>query len=214
MIVNLLFYLHKNKIRYEEKNDGCWRALLARVCKWMESIVMIRYSKFWQTTHTINGDVTGVYARAQKTQTMSLQKFAEHISEHYSKYNLADITAVLISAVYCLREQLLEGKKVNLGMLGDFYPSLRSKPADSMKSFTDDNITKVKVNWIPGEKFEDLRNVAEFEYLMTLEERAEKIKEVAQKTSSGSTADKDTEPGEQTGGSGTGDDGGDSGDRN
>ncbi len=163
---------------------------------------MIRFSKFWHTTRTINGDVTGVYARAQKTQTMSLQKFAEHISEHNSKYNVADVTAVLISTVYCLREQLLEGKRINLGILGDFYPALVTRRAESIKDFTEDNIVKVKVNWIPGEKFEDLRSVAEFEYLMTIEEREEKIKEVAQKTSSGTTADKDTEPGEQTGGSG------------
>ncbi len=161
---------------------------------------MIRYSKFWLTTHTVNGDVTGVYARAQKTQTMSLQQFAEHISEHNSKYNVADVTAVLISAVYCLREQLLEGKKVNLGLLGDFYPALVTKRAESIPAFTEDNIVKVKVNWTPGEKFENLRSVATFEYLMTLDEREEKIKEVAQKTSSGSTADKDTEPGAQSGG--------------
>ncbi len=145
----------------------------------------IRYSKYWHTTHTSSGDVTGVYAHAQKTQSMSLQQFAEHISEHNSKYDVADITAVIISTVYCLREQLLEGKKVNLGILGDFYLSLKSKPADSMKSFTEDNITKVKVNWTPGEKFQNLRSGADFEYLMTIEEREEKIKEVAQKTGSG-----------------------------
>ncbi len=167
---------------------------------------MIRYSKFWHTTHTVNGDVVGVYARTQKTQTMSLQKFAEHISEHNSKYNVADVTAVLISTVYCLREQLLEGKKVNLGILGDFYPSLVTKPAESISAFTEDNIKKVKVNWTPGEKFTDLRSVAEFEYLMTIEEREEKIKEVALKTSGDSTADKDTEPGDETGGSGSGSD--------
>ncbi len=172
---------------------------------------MIRFSKFWLTTHTIKGDVTGVYGRAQKTQTMSLQQFAEHISEHNSKYNVADVTAVLISTVYCLREQLLEGKKVNLGILGDFYPALVTRRAESIKDFTEDNIVKVKVNWIPGEKFEDLRSVAEFEYLMTIEEREEKIKEVAQKTSSGTTADKDTEPGAETGGSGSDDGSGDEG---
>ena len=50
------------------------------------------------------------YANPQVSESVSLEKFARHISDHNSKYNRADVSAVLTQSVDCLREMLLEGK--------------------------------------------------------------------------------------------------------
>ena len=58
--------------------------------------------------------------------------------------------------VDCMREQLLEGKKIRLGDLGDFSIVLSSKGAEDADKFTVQNITDVKVLWEPGSEFKNL----------------------------------------------------------
>ena len=65
-------------------------------------------------------------------------------------------------AVDCMREMLLEGKKIRLGDLGDFSLLLTSKGAEDADKFTSQNITGVKVQWEPGQEFKNLRDDAEF----------------------------------------------------
>lgn len=48
------------------------------------------------------------YAKSQYTNILTLDKFAGHIASHGSKYNRADIYAVLMQTVDCMREMLLE----------------------------------------------------------------------------------------------------------
>ena len=67
------------------------------------------------------------FAVAQYTGVMNIDKFSRHISSHGSVYSRADIAAILYLTVDCMREQLLEGKKIRLGDLGDFSVSLSSK---------------------------------------------------------------------------------------
>ena len=64
--------------------------------------------------------------------------------------------------VDCMREQLLEGKKIRLGDLGDFSILLSSKGAEDADKFTAQNITDVKVQWEPGAEFKNLLADAEF----------------------------------------------------
>ena len=64
------------------------------------------------------------FAVAQYTGVMNIDKFSRHISSHGSVYSRADIAAILYLTVDCMREQLLEGKKIRLGDLGDFSVSL------------------------------------------------------------------------------------------
>ena len=59
------------------------------------------------------------FAVAQYTGVMNIDKFSRHISSHGSVYSRADIAAILYLTVDCMREQLLEGKKIRLGDLGD-----------------------------------------------------------------------------------------------
>ena len=53
-----------------------------------------------------------------------------------SRTNQADISAILYMTVDCMREQLLEGKKIRLGDLGDFSILLSSKGAEDADKFT------------------------------------------------------------------------------
>ena len=55
------------------------------------------------------------FAIAQYADVMTIEKFAKHIATHGCVYSRADISAILYMAVDCMREQLLEGKKIRLG---------------------------------------------------------------------------------------------------
>ena len=66
-------------------------------------------------------------------------------------------------AVDCLREMLLNGYKVELGDLGNFYVSLNSTGTATAKDFDpDDHIKAVNVNWERGIEFLNLKESAEF----------------------------------------------------
>ena len=102
------------------------------------------------------------FAIAQYADVMTIEKFAKHIATHGCVYSRADISAILYMAVDCMREQLLEGKKIRLGDLGDFSVSLQSKGAESADKFSAQNITGVNVNWECGSEFKNLITDAEF----------------------------------------------------
>ena len=74
---------------------------------------MINYSISLRANPSDQDAPKKAYANAQYSEIMTLDKFAEHISTHGSKYNRADIQAVLIQAVDCMREQLLAGQRIN-----------------------------------------------------------------------------------------------------
>ena len=103
------------------------------------------------------------YPNAQAAKVMQLDEFSTHIAKHGSPYHRSDINAVLTRSVDCLREMLLDGNKVALGDLGNFYVRLESKGAPSIAEFNASaHITGVKVYWEPGPLFCDLINEAEF----------------------------------------------------
>ena len=62
----------------------------------------------------------------------------------------------------CLVEMLLEGKKVQLAELGNFWISIGSESAEDLKKFTESNITAVNIVFTPGEDFQNLRSRATF----------------------------------------------------
>ena len=78
-------------------------------------------------------------------------------------YRRADIAAVLTMAVDCLREMLLNGTKVQLGDLGNFYVTFSSEGALTANEFNPDiHIKKVNVNWERGIDFLNLKEDATF----------------------------------------------------
>ena len=80
--------------------------------------------------------------------------------------------------VDCMREQLLEGKKIRLGDLGDFSIVLSSKGVEDADKFTAQNITDVKVQWEPGAEFKNLLADAEFNLVASRSAQAAVIKAI------------------------------------
>ena len=81
-------------------------------------------------------------------------------------------------AVDCMREMLLEGKKIRLGDLGDFSLLLGSKGAETVDKFTAQNITQVKVQWEPGKEFKNLIDDAEFNLVASRSAQAAVLKAI------------------------------------
>ena len=104
---------------------------------------MINYSTCMRGNPTDKDAAKKAYANAQYSQVMTLDKFCYHIASHGCVYSRADIQAILILAVDCLREQLLNGQQIQMGDLGVFSNSIRSLGAHSMAEFTVENITEV-----------------------------------------------------------------------
>ena len=122
---------------------------------------------------------TKAYAVAQYSDVMTIEKFAKHISEHGCVYSRADISAILYMAVDCMREQLLDGKKIRLGDLGDFSVSLVSKGADSADKFNSgSHITGINVVWECGPEFKNLIADAEFNLVASRAAQAAVLKAV------------------------------------
>ena len=115
--------------------------------------------------------------------------------------------------VDCLREQLLEGKKIRLGDLGDFSILLSSKGAEDADKFTAQNITDVKVLWEPGAEFKNLLADAEFNLVASRSAQAAVIKAIKEGKTNvdlNAPATPDNTPGGSTpGGSNTGQTGSD-----
>lgn len=103
------------------------------------------------------------YASAQCSKVMGMEEFAKHISTHGCVYSRADVRAILTLAVDCLREMLLNGNKVQLGDLGNFYISLNSEGTLTAAEFDPYiHVKSVNVNWERGADFENLKDETEF----------------------------------------------------
>ena len=138
------------------------------------------------------------YAIAQYTDVMTIEKFARHIATHGCVYSRADISAILYLAVDCMRELLLEGKKIRLGDLGDFSVSLTSKGAETADKFSAQNITGVNVNWECGSEFKNL--IADAEFNLVASRKAQEA--VLKAIKAGETTVDISTVGQQTGPSG------------
>ncbi len=106
-------------------------------------------------------DAPKAYAKAQVKEVMTFRKFVEHIADH-GGHKRGQVKGVLSDMCSCLVEQLLEGKKILLDDLGNFWISLTSEGAESCEAFTSKNITGVNILFTPGEDFENLLGRAEF----------------------------------------------------
>ena len=129
-------------------------------------------------TDLVKTEKQNAFAISQYTDVMTIEKFAKHITSHGSVYSRADISAILYMAVDCMREMLLEGKKIRLGDLGDFSLLLSSKGAETADKFTAQNITNVKVQWEPGQQFKNLLDDAEFNLVASRSAQSAVIKAI------------------------------------
>jgi len=110
-----------------------------------------------QITHT------KAYGVSQTNETVDLNAFAKHITDHGCVYSRGDVVGLLTIAVDCLREMMLAGKRVNLGALGAFWPELETEGARTTEEFSAANIKAVNVRWAPGKDFKNLRQEATFQ---------------------------------------------------
>lgn len=118
------------------------------------------------------------FAVAQYAEVMTIEKFARHIATHGCVYSRADISAILYLAVDCMREMLLNGRKVRLGDLGDFSVTLASKGAETADKFSAANITAVNVVWDCGQEFKNLVADAEFNLVASRSAQAALLKAI------------------------------------
>lgn len=126
----------------------------------------------------VKTEVQRAFALAQYSDVMTIEKFARHIAAHGCVYSRADICAILYLAVDCMREMLLDGRKIRLGDLGDFSVSLSSKGAESADKFTAQHITGVNVVWDCGQDFRNLLSDAEFNLVASRAAQAALLKAV------------------------------------
>ena len=105
-----------------------------------------------------------------------LEKFAKHIADHNGVYSRGTVKGVLADSCECLVEQLLNGKKVELGELGTFGISLSCEGAPSVKEFSAKNIKAVNILFAPGTDFENLINRAEFNLVASRSAQAATLK--------------------------------------
>lgn len=138
------------------------------------------------------------YATLQLNDVMNIEQLARHMSEHNSKYNRADICAVLMQCVDCMKEKFIDGNKICLGDLGTFTPSISCEGAESMEKFTADNIKSYNINFIPGPYLQNLKDSVQFEYVATRKAqqataKAQKAGETTVDLTGGGTEDPGTE---------------------
>ena len=63
-------------------------------------------------------EVKRVYASTQSNKTMDLDQFSEHISEHNSVFSPDVVSGVAKKIVSCMKELLLMGYRIQLGLAG------------------------------------------------------------------------------------------------
>lgn len=116
------------------------------------------------------------YAVAQMRESISFSNFVNHIAGHNGVFSRGTVQGVLSDACQCLVEHLMNGNKVQLGELGDFWISLSSTGADSPENFTATNIKTVNIVFTPGPDFENLREKVTFNLVSSRRAQAAVLK--------------------------------------
>lgn len=74
-----------------------------------------------------NGTKDKYYGRVTYNEMYDLPKLAAHMASHNTSFSRGQILAILTDIVKCIRELLIDSKKVRLDNLGIFHVSIRSK---------------------------------------------------------------------------------------
>ena len=136
---------------------------------------MINYSVYMLPNQMNKEEAPKAYAKAQVKEVMTFRQFVAHIAEH-GGHKRGQVKGVLSDTCSCLVEQLLEGKKILLDDLGNFWISLTSMGAENCEAFTSKNITGVKIIFTPGEDFENLLGRASFNLVASRTTQAASLK--------------------------------------
>ena len=128
---------------------------------------MINYSVFLMPNMLHDDGTTKAYATNQTDETLSLDAFVRHISNHNGVFSRGTVKAVICDMCDCLRELLLDGKAVQMGELGRFSITLKSTGARSKEQFTTDYIKGINVVFKPGADLTNLIADATFNPVAT-----------------------------------------------
>lgn len=137
---------------------------------------MIDYSVHMHPNPADESAAPKAYARAQMRESLTFKKFVEHVANHGSGYSKGAVQGIISDLCACIVEQLLNGNKVHLGDLGNFWITLSSNGADTMAEFTADNIREVNIIFTPGEEFGNLIGKAEFNLVASRAAQAATLK--------------------------------------
>ena len=107
------------------------------------------------TNHLSKDEGAKAYAAAQIREKLSTDKFVSHVASHNSVFSKGTIKGVLADVACCVREQLLNGNKVQLEGLGTFGFTISSQGAENVKDFTSANIKKINVIFTPDSEQEN-----------------------------------------------------------
>ena len=114
------------------------------------------------TNHLSKDEGAKAYAAAQVRDKLTTDKFVAHVARHNSVFSKGTIKGVLADVACCVREQLLNGNKVQLEGLGTFGFTISSEPAENLEKFSAANIKKVNVIFTPDSELENLIDDAVF----------------------------------------------------
>lgn len=105
------------------------------------------YYKTYQGGDEKLGNKGKWYARPVYVSTVDLEGLAEHMAAHNTPYSAGAIKGVLADMVSCIKELLLEGKKVKVTDLAIFRATFNTKGADTREKFTaKTNIRNLRLN--------------------------------------------------------------------
>lgn len=82
---------------------------------------MIDYSIYMQSNPMDETAAPKAYAKAQMREAVTFDGFVTHIAEHNGVFSRGTVKGVISDACVCIVEHLLDGKKVQLGELGNFF---------------------------------------------------------------------------------------------
>lgn len=134
---------------------------------------MIDYSISLRSNPMKPAEEPKAYATVQVKETVGIDALARHIAEHGSVYSRADIQSVLIQAVDCIKELILEGKAVDLGDMGRFTPDIEGTGAPSIQEFNAAiHIKGFSARWTKSEYLKNLGHLAKYNYVPTRAQQA------------------------------------------
>ncbi|MBQ7496209.1 MAG: hypothetical protein IJT75_10790 [Bacteroidaceae bacterium] len=117
---------------------------------------MIDYSLAMMANPMNENDPQRAYAFLQSRATLAIDEIADHMVQHGCQYDRGDIIAIIVKLVSCAKELMLDGYRIQLGDLGIFYLTCKSKGAQTMEDFTRANITSINVRFDASAQFADM----------------------------------------------------------
>ncbi len=102
---------------------------------------MIRYQKYQSKREGQTKNMW--YVRAVSDETVDLEGLAKHMSAHNTPYSAGTIHGVLKDMVACVKELVLDGKKIKLADLAIFSAGISSSASQTAKECSAENIRDI-----------------------------------------------------------------------